>query len=135
MQYLDAQAAKFPPEVFRRRHLNMWVSGEGDGFPEGAWERLGGKDLDFDGDEIYAAVDLGLRHDTAAVAWASPSSWDDPDVPIRVGAMVWGLHYDPEKPPPPAHEIVEDTRLPIIAGRGVRHGRARAQVRARRARL
>ena len=99
--------------MFQRRHLNICGTGEAGGFPEGAWEALARRGLAYEGESIWAAVDLGLRHDTAAVAWACPEDMDDPDTVLRVGAMVWGLHYDPEKPPPPAHVVVEDTRLSI----------------------
>lgn len=114
LDYLEAQARKYPPEVFQRRHLNIPGSGEASGFPEGAWDRLGrpGLEVELAGD-VWAGVDLGLRHDTAAVAWASPVDATDPETVLVVGAHVWGLHYDPEKPAPAAHEVVEDTRLPI----------------------
>lgn len=114
METLERNYRKYPLAVFARRHLNVWTAVEHEWLPPFAWENCAQEDAQIpEGEPVWVGVDLGLKHDTAAVGWAWPEDEGDPETRIFVDAHVWGLHADPDQDPPPAHEIVRDVRLPI----------------------
>jgi phage terminase large subunit-like protein len=114
MEQLEQNYRRFPRSVFARRYLNMWVRSDDIWLPVGAWEDCEGEAELVEDLPVFLGVDLGLKHDTAAVGWAQPLDPDDPETSFRVGCHVWGLHNDPEKAPPAAHEIlINESRLSI----------------------
>jgi phage terminase large subunit-like protein len=104
-EMLEREHASLPRFVFQRLHLNIWTSAEEIFIQPRQWDDCQG-DADIDeGEDIFLGVDLGLKHDTAAVAWVSRD--------YAVGSHVWGLWPDRAKGQPPAHKIIESDRLPI----------------------
>ena len=106
---LENDRRKMPRFVFLRRRLNVWTAGEDAWLDYEFWEECEDEELAIPHRHpICLGIDLGLKHDTAAVAWAA-------DVQGRIvgRAHVWGLHRQPEKAPPPCHEVIRDVRLPI----------------------
>lgn len=60
-----------PENVFRRYHLNQWVAAETAWLPYGAWDACADKTLELDpAYPLHVGTDLGLRHDSSAVAVA-----------------------------------------------------------------
>jgi hypothetical protein len=66
--YLETEWRRLPPAVFARLHLNTWTEAEELWLPVGAWGELGGEVIIPEKAPIYVGVDIGLRHDTSAVA-------------------------------------------------------------------
>lgn len=113
-EYLVKQAKSVPAAVFQRLHLNRWTRAEELWLPKGAHAANNVDVRLHDADEVYLGVDMGRKHDTAAVAIIGPPK---PDVdghdrrPIE--AMTWGAWPDPSKPPPTAHERISGDRIPF----------------------
>lgn len=104
------------PGSWERLHLNRWTRGEESWIPIDEWEDCENADLELErGVRIWAHVDMGRAHDTAAVAIVGEpqhdASMDRMRRPVR--AMVWGVQPDPEKPPPAAHVIIDGDRIPF----------------------
>lgn len=112
-------AKKAPPRTkqgsWERLHLNRWTRTEEAWLPVGAWESCEGGPVLEEGDDVYAGVDMGRKHDTAAVVLVGPPKLDTTMGIFRrpVEAYVWGVQPDPSKPPPSATEIVGGDRVPF----------------------
>lgn len=65
---LRRERQRLPEHVFRRLHLNQWTASEKAWLPPHAWERCQGDATIPDGARVFLGVDLGLKHDSAAVA-------------------------------------------------------------------
>jgi len=76
--------------AFRRLHLNQWTKTRDSWFPAGVWEALRSDETIPEGAEVYVGVDVGLIHDTTAVAVAY--RLDDERVVVR--AKVWAARDD-----------------------------------------
>ena len=92
-EVLEAQRAS--PTVdeyaFRRLHANQWTSARNAWLPAGLWESSGQEGYRIpDGAEVVVAVDVGLVHDSTAVAVASKL----PDGRIAVDCRVWAARDD-----------------------------------------
>lgn len=79
---------------FRRLHLNQWTEAREAWFPHGTWRRLatdaaGGPAA---GQRVWVGVDVGLTHDSTAVAYA----WRMEDGRVGVAAKTWAV--DPNTP-------------------------------------
>src|SRR5439155_20864391 len=57
---------------FRRLHLNQWTVSRDAWLPAGTWHNLRCDQQIPDGAEVYLGVDIGLKHDSTAVAIAHP---------------------------------------------------------------
>jgi phage terminase large subunit-like protein len=102
---------KFPLFVFERRHLNMWTEAEEAWLDHQQWADCRDEEAVVpDEAPIYVGVDLGLKHDTAAVDWAY-ADLDTQEIMLR--AHVWGLVKDRAKYVPPCHTEVYGDRLPL----------------------
>lgn len=106
---LEDDSHTLPRAVFERLHLNRWTGAEELWLPHGAWDGCKSSAKLKRGEEVYVGVDLGLKHDTAAVAWVAPRA------PRKYvcRAQVWGLWPDTSKPEPPAHDVIREERLPL----------------------
>lgn len=77
--------------AFRRLHLNQWTKTRESWLPSGLWSSLRDPDVGLeDGDEIVVAVDVGLVHDSTAVAIAKRLD----DGRVFVDARVWAARDD-----------------------------------------
>jgi phage terminase large subunit-like protein len=65
---LRLERDRLPEHVFRRLHLNQWTAAEDAWLPTGAWERCEGDAAIPPGAPVTLGVDLGLKHDLAAIA-------------------------------------------------------------------
>lgn len=103
---LQAQK-KFPQFVFKRRHLNAWTDALDAWLTYQQWsecEDVEEEALIPDGFPIWLGVDLGLKHDTAAISWCTVLGDEDDEqrlVPLR--SHVWGVVHDRAKYVPPCH--------------------------------
>src|SRR5262245_30982595 len=107
---LQAQK-KFPEFVFVRRHLNGWTD-SADSWLTHA-QGMACQDADEmipDEAPIYLGVDLGLKHDTAAVSWCTVLGDEPEHVVLRT--HVWGVVHDRAKYVPPCHTEVKG-ELPL----------------------
>lgn len=115
---------KAPPRTQKgswlRLHLNRWTRGDESWLPSGTWEKC---EVDEDeplhleaGDKVWAAVDMGRKHDTAAVVVVGEPKHDPSLDRMRrpVRARVWGVQPDPDKPAPACHELVDGDRIPFV---------------------
>lgn len=107
---------KFPGFVFQRRHLNIWTEAEEAWLEHHMWKQCEDDDVIVPDEwPIYLGVDLGLKHDTAAVSWAAIVP--DEDQPDKLWTVlrthVWGLVKDRAKYVPPCHMEVDGERLPL----------------------
>lgn len=87
---------------WQRLHANMWTAVRESWLPSGCWLGLRGSETIPDGAPIYVGVDVGMYHDTTAVAWAYMR--DDGRVIVR--SHVWAV-----KPELPQHEFVTGGRM------------------------
>lgn len=92
-EVLEAQRAS--PTVdeyaFRRLHANQWTSARNAWLPAGLWESSGQEGYRIpEGSEVVVAVDVGLVHDSTAVAVASKL----PDGRIALDCRVWAARDD-----------------------------------------
>ena len=76
--------------AFRRLHLNQWTKTRDSWLPAGLWDSLRGDEEIPDGAEVIVAVDVGLVHDSTAVAVAH--RLDDGRIVVR--AKVWAARDD-----------------------------------------
>lgn len=76
--------------VWQRLHLNRWTKTRDAWLPAGLWESLRSEEEIPDGAEIVVAVDVGLVHDSTAVAIAYKSE----DGRVVVSARVWAARDD-----------------------------------------
>jgi phage terminase large subunit-like protein len=77
--------------AFRRLHANQWTSTRNAWLPPGAWEALGVEGYSIpDGAEVVVAVDVGLVHDSTAVAVACRLD----DGRIALDGRVWAARDD-----------------------------------------
>ncbi|MHB8695287.1 MAG: terminase TerL endonuclease subunit [Solirubrobacteraceae bacterium] len=73
---------------FRRLHLNQWTAARDSWLPAGTWASLQNETKIPDGAAVYVGVDVGLNHDTTAVAWAHRLE----DGRIIIRARVWSAN-------------------------------------------
>lgn len=76
--------------AFRRLHLNMWTKTRDSWLPAGLWDLLRSDEEIPDGAEVVVSVDVGLVHDSTAVAIAHKT--DDGRIIVR--ARVWAARDD-----------------------------------------
>lgn len=106
VEMLERERASLPRFVFERLHLNRWTAAEAQFIQPAEWHAcLSGDARIPDGADIWVGVDLGLKYDTAAVAWV--------DEDLRCDSYVWGLQREGARKTPPAHEIVDGESLQI----------------------
>lgn len=109
-QWLVEQSRSIPQAVFHRLHLNRWTRAEELWLPKGAWLACEDDEVRLhDGDVVDLGVDMGRKHDTAAVAIVGPV--DEASGMRPVEGMTWGAWPDPSKPPPNAHEAISGDRV------------------------
>jgi phage terminase large subunit-like protein len=66
---LRRERERLPEHVFRRLHLNQWTAAEDSWLPVGAWEKCEDPGAVIpEGADVVLGVDLGLKHDLAAIA-------------------------------------------------------------------
>lgn len=116
---LLAARKKFPEFVFKRRHLNVWTDAVDSWLTYQQWVACQDRDVEIpDGAPIYLGIDLGLRHDTAAVSWCHMLGSDDDDPEERLVVLrsrVWGVVHDRAKYVPPCHvELTGELPLKLI---------------------
>jgi phage terminase large subunit-like protein len=83
---LRRECERLPEHVFRRLHLNQWTATEDHWLPPAAWARCADPDATIpDGATVTLGVDLGLKHDFAAIAvvWVR----DDGKVVVKAQAF------------------------------------------------
>ena len=90
--------------AFRRLHLNMWTKTRDAWLPAGLWESLRSDAEIPPGSEVVVAVDVGLVHDSTAVAVAHKLL----DGTIVVQARVWAARDDAV-----AHAILPGGRVDL----------------------
>lgn len=90
--------------AFRRLHLNMWTKTRDSWLPAGLWDSLRSDEEIPDGAEVIVAVDVGLVHDSTAVAVAHRLE----DGRIVVRARVWAARDDAV-----AHTILPGGRVDL----------------------
>lgn len=76
--------------AFRRLHLNQWTKTRDSWLPAGLWDSLRSDEEIPDGADVIVAVDVGLVHDSTAVAVAHRLE----DGRIVVRAKVWAARDD-----------------------------------------
>jgi phage terminase large subunit-like protein len=77
--------------AFRRLHLNQWTKTRESWLPSGLWASLRDADSEIpDGGEVIVGVDVGLVHDSTAVAVAHRLD----DGRVLVSARVWAARDD-----------------------------------------
>jgi phage terminase large subunit-like protein len=92
--------------AFRRLHANQWTSTRNAWLPAGAWEGLGQEGHEIpEGAEVVVAVDVGLVHDSTAVAVASRLA----DGRIALEGRVWAARDDAV-----AHIIIPGGRVDLV---------------------
>jgi len=92
--------------AFRRLHANQWTSTRNAWLPAGAWEGLGQEGHEIpEGAEVVVAVDVGLVHDSTAVAVASRLA----DGRIALDGRVWAARDDAV-----AHIIIPGGRVDLV---------------------
>ena len=90
--------------AFRRLHLNMWTKTRDAWLPAGLWESLRSEAVIPPGAEVVVAVDVGLVHDSTAVAVAHKLL----DGTTVVQARVWAARDDAV-----AHTILPGGRVDL----------------------
>lgn len=112
---------KFPQFVFIRRHLNGWTDAADAWLTYEQWKACEEKDesaLIPDQAPIYLGVDLGLKHDTAAISWCHVHGDGDDDPETRMVTLrshVWGVVHDRAKYVPPCHtELRNELPLKLV---------------------
>ena len=93
-EQFEIDAATSLENDFRRYRLNQWTSAAVAWLPSGAWDACAAPELELDpAAPVYVAVDVGLKHDSSAVAVAQKQG--DRTV-LRV--RVWENPYPAEDP-------------------------------------
>lgn len=90
--------------AFRRLHLNQWTKARDSWFPSGQWESLRSDEAIPDGADVFIGVDVGLVHDTTAVAVA----YKPEDGPVVLRARVWAARDDAV-----AHQVLPGGRVDL----------------------
>lgn len=119
-EMLIKAAKRQPPNVFRRRRLNYWVSGESGWLPDGAWDACEAEEgeweeLGLDDPERWdkpwnPGVDIAQKRDRSAVVRATIL----PDERIAVTSHVWALWADKSQPEPKGDEIIQaQDKIPV----------------------
>lgn len=90
--------------AFRRLHLNQWTKARDSWFPAGQWESLKTDGGIPDGADVFIGVDVGLVHDTTAVAVA----YRPDDGPVVLRARVWAARDDAV-----AHQVLPGGRVDL----------------------
>jgi phage terminase large subunit-like protein len=100
---------RFPVFVFRRRRLNAWTEAEESWLPITAWDACAVPGVEIDPEaEVVITVDMGLKRDTAGRITIARQQIDGRDRYV-VKANSWGVRpIDPNKPPPPAHVLIDE---------------------------
>jgi phage terminase large subunit-like protein len=95
---------------FKRLHANVWTQAKESWFPTGAWEALAKPGLAIpDGAPVWVGVDVGLAHDSTAIALAwRHSELEDAEPIIGLEARVWASRQDTI-----AHEYVAGGRFDL----------------------
>jgi len=91
--FFQDQLTKKTEAVYRRYFLNQWT--EGDEIWEGAreWEANAGEPTFSAELPLHVAIDIGLRHDAAAVVWAQ---WNGHK--LQVAQRIWHNPYSDNHP-------------------------------------
>lgn len=101
---LQDAALRLPEPVFRRYRLNQWTRAGVGWLPYGAWDACSAPELDLDPSlPLRVAIDVGLRHDSAAVVCAQKLGER-----TVVRARVW------ENPYPQGHSLRDGWKLNIF---------------------
>lgn len=66
---LRAYQQRFPEPVFRRLHLNQWTESEDSWIKPWQWDALRGKPTVLSNEPVWMGIDIGTRHDSAALVW------------------------------------------------------------------
>lgn len=90
--------------AFRRLHLNQWTKARDSWFPAGQWESLKSDEKIPDDADVFVGVDVGLVHDTTAVAVA----YRGEDGRVIVRARVWAARDDAV-----AHQVLPGGRVDL----------------------
>jgi phage terminase large subunit-like protein len=103
---------------FRRLHLNGWTRSRDAWLPDGCWHGLRSEHEIPDGAPIYVGVDVGLVHDSTAVAWAH--TLEDGRTLLRV--HVWSASQNtPAHEHPPGGKVRLEEVEQFIRELGQRH--------------
>lgn len=96
------QLGKKTEAVFRRYFLNQWTTSEQIWLPAGAWDACCAPELGLDPAlPLYVGIDIGLRHDSSAVACAQRQGertilrariWENPYAPEHSLHDTWKLN-------------------------------------------
>jgi len=95
---------------FARTHLNAWTETRETFIPHSSWMACRSKDAPRRGEPIYLAVDVGMTHDTTAVAWSQPLGRDR-KVVNRV--RVWSANPDHATDKAQRHVFVPGGRMDL----------------------
>lgn len=91
--------------AFRRLHLNQWTKTRSSWLPAGKWASLRDPEAEIpEGSEVVVGVDVGLVHDSTAVAIAAKLE----NGKIAVAARVWAARDDAV-----AHQILPGGRVDL----------------------
>lgn len=102
---LQDRLLRDPESVFRRYHLNQWVAGEDIWIPSSLWDACKHPEIGLRTDlPVHVMIDVGIRHDSSAVALAQRQTEIDETV---VRARVW------ENPYPRDHSLHDTWSLNI----------------------
>lgn len=102
---LEDRVLRDPESVFRRYHLNQWVSGEDIWIPSSLWDQAKHPELAIRTDlPVHVGIDVGIRHDSSAVVVAQRQSEIAKTI---VRARVW------ENPYPRDHSLHDTWSLAI----------------------
>ena len=93
--------------TFERLHLNRWTKARNAWLPPGVWDEMADPELVLEpGQPIYVGVDVGLVHDSTAVA----ISWPLDGGKVALKAHVWSAKDDA-----PAHSYADGGRVDLAA--------------------
>lgn len=96
-----------PRGIFYRYHLTIWSRVEKHWLRPGWWDKARAPKLKIStGDRVVVTVDVGLEYDTTAIIVNRVP--DDEIGRIVTRALVFGVHDNPEAPPPPAHKLLDE---------------------------
>ena len=114
-------APGFHESDWKRLHANMWTAARESWLPSGLWASLREPSLEIpDGAPVFVGVDVGLTHDTTAVAWA----WRHPDGRVVVRTHVWAVREEMAH-----HQFVAGGRMRLeLVGEKLKELAARFQV-------
>lgn len=109
---LEQQSAipGFDEYDFARTHLNAWTQTRETFIPYSSWQRCRSSEAPRRGEPLYLAVDVGMTHDTTAVAWSQPLGRDR-KVVNRV--RVWSANPDHARDKGKRHVFVGTGRMDL----------------------